>query len=154
MTRHGLVEAEGFCENVVTTVGDRMYAERGAGVAGAPAAPTGMKLGSGTTFPAKSGSGSALAAYLTNSHQALDAGFPSSAVIGELRRLTYQSTWAAGKATTASPITEVVIVNETLTDATSASGATVSRSLLEGSNAIPVKTADQILTLIWTHDLG
>lgn len=137
--------------NIITQVGDQMYAERAVGVAGAPAAPTGMKLGTGATAPAKTGAGAALVTYLSNSHQAMDATFPSSALNGAVRRITYKVTYAAGKATTASAVTEVVIMNDALADATSTAANTISRALLTG---IAAKGAADTLTVTWTHDLG
>jgi hypothetical protein len=131
-----------------------MYGERGAAISGAPAAPTGMKLGTGTAAPAKTGTGAALGTYLTNSHQAGDGGYPSSTASGTTRLVAYRCTWPAGKATSAVAITEVVLVNETLADTTSAAAATVARGLLQGSNAVPSKTAGASLTITWTHVLG
>lgn len=127
-----------------------MYGERGAGLGSAPAAPTGMKLGAGSTAPAKTGAGAALVTYLANSHQAF-SGAATSGLNGSVRRITYSAVFAAGKATTASPITEAVIVNEALADATSAAAATVSRVLLTGVGS---KGAADTLTLTWTHDIG
>lgn len=136
--------------NLVTEYGDRVYGERGAGLASPPAAPTGMKLGTGSTAPAKTGAGAALVTYLTDSHQAFDSGFPSSALASG-RAITYKVTYAAGKATSASTaITEVVIVNEALADATSAAGATVARALLSG---IASKQSGDTLAITWTHTL-
>lgn len=137
-------------DNLVTQVGDQMYGERGAGLAGAPAAPTGMKLGTGTTAVAKTGAGAALVTYLANSHQAFDATFPSSSLSGSSRRITYKVTYAAGKATSATAISEAVIVNEALADATSAAAATIARILLPSPVA---KAAGDTLTVTWTHDL-
>lgn len=147
----GRVKDSGATSNLITQEGDRTYWERGAGVTGAPAAPTGMKLGTGSTAVAKTGAGAALTTYLTNSHLAFDATFPSSALNGAARRVTYRCTFAAGKATSASPITEAVIVNEALTDATSAAAATVHRVLL--SPAVAAKGAGDSLVLTWTSDL-
>lgn len=148
----GNLKAREVTHNVITQVGDQIYAERGAGVSGAPAAPTGMKLGTGSTAVAKTGAGAALVTYLTNSHQAFDATFPSSALNAPARRITYKATFAAGKATSASTaITEVVIVNETLSDATSAAAATMARALVTG---IASKQAGDSLVITWTHDLG
>src|SRR5215213_1821639 len=63
-------------KNVVTDIGDRVYAERGAGLGGAPAAPTGMRLGTGSVAagnaPAKTGTGAALTGYLAGSNKAFD----------------------------------------------------------------------------------
>ena len=145
----GEVKRSGTAFNMITQVGDQMYAERGAGI-GTLAAPTGMKLGTGSTAPAKTGAGAALVTYLTNSHQTF-ASAAGSALNGSVRRITYTATFAAGKATTGSAITEAVIVNEALTDATSAAAATVSRVLLTGVGS---KGAADTLTLTWTHDIG
>jgi hypothetical protein len=109
-----------------------------------------MKLGTGSTAVAKTGAGAALVTYLSDSDQALDSGFPASSLSGSARRITWQAVWAAGKATTASPITEVVLVNETLADATSAASATIARALLSG---IAAKAAGDTLTVTWNHDV-
>ncbi len=146
----GRVKRTGTAHNTITELGDRMYGERGAGLAGAPAAPTGMKLGTGATAPAKTGAGAALVTYLANSHQTF-SGAATSGLNAGARRITHAATFAAGKATTGSAITEAVIVNEALTDATSAAAATVSRVLLTG---IGSKGAADTLTLTWTHDIG
>jgi hypothetical protein len=109
-----------------------------------------MKLGTDSTAAAKTGAGAALGGYLTNSHQAFDATYPQSSLSGSARRVTYIATYAPGKATSASPITEVVIVNAALTDATSAASGTLARSLLTG---IGSKGAGETLIVTWTHDL-
>jgi hypothetical protein len=138
-------------KNLVTQVGDQVYGERGGGVSGAPAAPTGMKLGTGGTAVAKTGAGAALVAYLSGSNKAFDATYPQSALNGSSRRVTYKRTYAAGEATTASAITEVVVVNETIaTDATSAAAATISRALITGISA---KGASDTLAITWNQDL-
>jgi hypothetical protein len=147
----GALKSRTVQPNIVTNTGDQFYGERAAGIASPPAQVTGMKLGTGSTAVAKSGAGAALVTYLTNSHQAIDGSFPTSALSSNKRRITWQSTWAAGKATSASPITEVVIVNETLADSTSAAGATIARALVTG---VPTKEAADSLTITWTHDLG
>jgi hypothetical protein len=138
--------------NIVTQVGDQMYGERGAGIGAAPAAPTGMKLGTGGTAVAKTGAGAALVTYLSTSNKAFDATFPSSALNVTVRRITYKRTYAAGEATSASPITEAVIVNDTIgTDATSTAANTISRILVTGISA---KGASDTLTATWNHDVG
>lgn len=136
--------------NVVTQVGDQYYAERAAGIASPPAQVTGMKLGTGSTATAKTGAGAALVTYLSNSHQAIDGTFPTSTLSGSSRRITWRSTWAAGKATTASAITEVALVNDALADATSTAANTVARALVTGVGS---KGAGDTLTITWTHDL-
>lgn len=145
-------ELKSRCEthNLVTQVGDEYYGERAAGIASPPAQVTGMKLGTGSTAPAKTGAGAALVTYLSDSHQAIAGGFPTSALSGSSRRIQWQAVWAAGKATTASAITEVVIVNDALADATSAAADTIARALLTG---IGSKGASDTLTVTWNHDL-
>ena len=133
--------------NLITAVGDQMYAARGAGVGSAPAAPTGMKLGTGSTAPAKTGAGAALVTYLAGSNRAFDATYPQAS--GGV--VTYRRTFAPGEATTASAITEAVIVNDTIgTDATSTAANTISRALITGVGS---KAAGDTLVLTWTHTL-
>lgn len=137
--------------NLVTQIGDQMYGERGAGIASPPAIPTGMKLGAGSTAVAKTGAGAALVTYLAGSNKAFDATYPQSTLNGAARRIIYKRTYAAGEATTASPITEAVIVNDTIaTDATSTAANTVSRILVTGISA---KASTDTLTATWNHDL-
>jgi hypothetical protein len=143
-------------KNIVTQIGDQMYGERGASIAGAPAAPTGMRLGTGSVTagnaPAKTGTGAALTTYLSGSNKAFDATYPQSSLNGSVRRITYKRTYAAGEATTASPITEAVIVNDTIaTDATSTTANTISRIAVTGISA---KGATDTLTATWNHDVG
>lgn len=153
-TGYGLVIAElfdkdgnlkGRCvtKNLITNVGDQQIAARGIGTTVAVA--TGMKLGTGNTAVSKSGAGSALVTYLSGSNKAFDATYPSVAT----NVISYKRTWAAGEATTASPITEVVVVNDTIgTDATSTAANTISRALLAG---IGSKGASDTLAVTWTH---
>jgi hypothetical protein len=146
----GDLKARCETKNLITQIGDQYYGERAAGIASPPGQVTGMKLGAGSTAVAKTGAGAALVTYLSNSHQAIDGGFPTSALNSSSRRITWKSTFAAGKATTASPITEAVIVIDTLADATSTAANTIARVLLAG---IGSKGASDTLTLTWTHDL-
>lgn len=146
----GQVKSKGRAFNVITDVGDQRYGEAGAGIAGPPAAPTGMKLGTGSTAPAKNGAGAAIVTYLANSNQAI--GTPTSAKPATVRVITYTATYAAGKATSAGAITEAALVNDTIaTDATSAGTATLSRVLLTG---IGSKGASDTLAITWTHSIG
>lgn len=141
----GELKARCATKNLITAVGDQMYAGRGAGIASLPAAPTGIKLGSGSTAVAKTGAGAALVTYLAGSNKAFDSGFPT-AVAGVV---TYKRTYAAGEATTASPITEAALVTDTIaTDATSTAANTAARVLLTG---IGSKGAADTLTLTWTN---
>jgi hypothetical protein len=112
---------------------------------------TSMKLGTGSTAVAKSGAGAALVTYLSDSHQAMDATFPSTSGTSGGRVVTYKVTYAAGKATTASAITEAVLVSgEYIANATSAAAVTIARVLLTG---IGSKGASDTLTVTWTHTL-
>jgi hypothetical protein len=149
---NGELKSSGKTHNLITDTGDTVYAQRGAGVGSPAAVPTGMKLGTGGTAVAKNGAGAALVTYLSNSHQAFDATYPSSAsVAGAGNTITYKVTYAAGKATSAATaITEVVIVNDALADSTSTAANTVSRALLTG---IGSKQSTDTLTVTWTHKL-
>jgi hypothetical protein len=135
------------CEqsNLITTVGDNFYVSRAAALTGVAAAATGMKLGTGVTAVAKTGAGAALATYLAGSNKAFDATYP----LVSANVATYKRTYAAGEATTASNITEAVVVNDTIgTDATTAAPNTISRVLL--ASPAP-KAAGDSLTVTWTH---
>jgi hypothetical protein len=141
-------ELKGYCKthNLVTAVGDQLYASRGAGLTSS-ALPTGMKLGQGSTAVAKTGAGAGLVTYLSGSNQAFDATYPSVAS----GVATYKVTYAAGTATTASAITEVVIPTDTIaTNATSTVANTISRAILAG---IGSKGASDTLTVTWTHTI-
>ena len=145
----GNLKAEGTEEeNICTQKGQQMYVDRGAGVGSPPNAPTGMKLGSGTTTAALTGAGAALVTYITNSHQAFDATFPSSAANGSAWRVTYKCTFAAGKGT--GNIQELVIVIDTLADATSTAANTAHRIV----SAVGTKAAGDSLVVTWTYDLS
>lgn len=144
----GSVAATGASTNVVTASGERVYAARGAGSSEVAFAPTGMKLGTGSTSPSRTGAGSTLANYLNNSHQDFDTGFPGVASTPTGWSATYQCVFPAGKATSAGAITEAVIVNDTLANATSPASSTLSRVLLTG---IPSKSSAQTLTVTWSH---
>ncbi len=143
---NGEIKSAGKVRNLITSVGDQYYAGRAALSSSLPAQVTGMKLGTGSTAPAKSGAGAALATYLTDSHQAIDGSYPTAAAGVVTHRVTY----AAGKATTASPITEVVLVTDALANATSSAESTIARALLSG---IGSKGAGDSLTITWTHTL-
>lgn len=135
--------------NLVTQVGDQMYGERGADL-GSLAAPTGMRLGTGTTAEAKTGAGAAIVTYVTASHTAFNGSYPQTALEGGARRITYQATWDPGEATN-STINEVVITNEDpLTNVAGTAGNTISRAVF--SSTID-KQAGDTLTVTWNHDL-
>lgn len=144
--KNGVLLAREVVKNLITSVGDQMYAARGCGASSPPAAPTGMRLGTGSTAVAKSGAGAALTTYLAGSNRAFSSTPTATAGVA-----TYSRVYAAGEATTASPITEVVIVNDTIaTDATSTAANTISRAILSG---IGSKGASDTITVTWTHTL-
>lgn len=136
-------------ENLVTQVGDQIYYERGAGIM-TLSAPTGMRLGTGTTAVAKTGAGAAIVTYVTASQLAFDATYPQSALNGAARRITYRCTWAAGVATSLG-IAEAVITNESpLTNVAGNAANTMARILL---SSVVNKEAGDSLVITWTHDL-
>jgi hypothetical protein len=146
----GHVKSRCATTNLITQTGDQYYGDRAAGITSPPGQVTGMKLGTSSTTPAKTGSGAALGAYLSGSDHALDGGYPTSTLNGSSRRLTWRTTYAPGEATTASPVTEVALVNDTLADATSTAANTIARALLSG---IGSKGVGDTLVVTWTHDL-
>lgn len=146
----GTLIASGTSHNIVTAYGEQVYAEQGSGAASPAPAPLGMKLGTGNTSPSRTGAGSTLATYLSNSQQAFDSGFPAVTTPAGRARVTYQVTYGPGKATTTSPITEAVIVNANLTNVNSAASNVTARVLLEG---IAGKASDHTLTITWSHDI-
>ena len=142
-------ELKARCEthNLVTAVGDQFYAGRAVLSAGLPAQVTGFKLGTGSTAPAKSGAGAALAAYLAGSNRAPDAGYPTA--VGGVA--TWRRTFGPGEGTSASPITEAVLVTDAIaSDTTSAAAATIARALIAG---ITSKGAEDTLVVTWAHEL-
>lgn len=140
--------------NRITTTGDQYYASKGiVGIApasaSAPTAVTGMKLGTGTTAAAKSGTGSALITYLAGSNTAFASTYPqASAQAGTDAgwNVIYQSTWPAGTATNAA-ITEAAIVTDSATNATSSAANTIARAVITSVN----KDSASTLTVTWSH---
>lgn len=133
--------------NLVTATGDQFYAGRAVLTTGAPAAVTGMKLGTGSATPAKSGAGAAVVTYLSGSNKALDSGYPQAS--GGVA--TFKRTYAAGEATSAEPITEVVLVTDAISsDSGSSASNTIARALLSGISA---KGAGDTLVITWTHTI-
>lgn len=146
---NGEIKYDEQITNLVTRVGDQFYAERAAGVGGAPAAATGMQLGTGNTAPAKTGAGAAIVTLVASSLVAL-SGTPTSTLSGTARRITYAVTWPAGTAT-ANAIAEVVLVNQsTGTQTATPESATLARSLLSPTVN---KAAGDSLVINWQHDL-
>jgi hypothetical protein len=154
--KDGLLKQRVEFGNLITDAGD-LYLAQKAITAIAPASPaaptamTGMKLGTGATAVAKSGAGAALVTYLTGSNLAFDATYPQTANLGAGLGVNavYRTTWAAGVATNAA-ITEVVMVNDSATNATSTAGNTASRALF--ASAIN-KTATDSLVVTWNHKM-
>jgi hypothetical protein len=140
--------------NLITTAGDQYYAQKGVVGVGpnAPSAPTaanGMKLGTGTTAAAKSGAGASLVTYLAASNVAFDAGYANATVVAGTDagwNANYKTTWAAGVATNAA-ITEVAIVNDQATNATSTAANTYARAVISAVN----KAAGDSLAITWSH---
>lgn len=139
--------------NLITDSGDLYYATR-AIAAVAPAAPsdatkmTGMKLGTGTTAAAKNGAGALLVTYLAASNQAFDATYPQTANLGAGLGVNaiYKVTYAPGVATNAA-ITEMVIVNDSSTNATSTAANGISRAVFSAQN----KGALDSMIVTWNH---
>lgn len=147
-----LIDAIPFA-NLITDAGDLYYAQKMiVGIAPAsPSAPTavsGMKLGTGTTAAAKSGSGAALVTYITGSNVAFDASYPQTANLGGGLGVNavYKTTWAAGVATNAA-ITEAVIVNDAGTNATSSAANSIARVVFTAVN----KASADTLAITWNH---
>lgn len=145
----GELKGKGVSFNLVTDVGDTMYAQRGAGIASPLAAPTGIQIGTGSTAVAKNGAGAATVTYLIG--QGFDATYPTAPAAsgGGGCTVTYRTTFAAGVGTTASAVTEAVITNGTVTT-TSAAANTIARVILSG---IASKGSADTLTITWTHRL-
>lgn len=144
-------EIKGYClvKNLLTQVGDQVVCERTAGI-GTAAAPTGMRIGTGTTAAAKTGAGAAIVTKVTAGNKAFDATYPQSALNGAARRITWRTTYNAGEGTSATAIGEAVLVNDTIaTDVATAAANTVARSVLTG---LGIKGASDQLTLTWTWD--
>lgn len=140
--------------NLITTKGDEYYAKKGIVAIGpanpsAPTAANGMKLGTGTTAAAKSSTGAALVTYLSGSNVAFDSSYAQAAAVAGTDTgwyAIYKTTWAAGTATN-SAITEVAIVNDQATDATTTAANTYSRAVFTAIN----KTSSDSLAITWNH---
>jgi hypothetical protein len=148
----GTVKQRVAFRNLITDAGDLYIAGKvitGISPANpsAPTAATGMKLGTGSTAVAKSGAGGALVTYLSASNVAFDSTYPQTANLGGGLGVNavYRCTWAAGTATHAA-LTEVVIVNDSGTNATSTAANTYSRALFASSIN---KTASDSLVVTW-----
>lgn len=148
----GNLKDRGEFTNLITQVGDQYYGERAAGIASPPAQVTGMQLGAGSTAAAKTGAGAAIVTLLAASLVAIDSGFPTSALSGSARRIQWKTTYPAGTATTASPITEVALVNQSTGTQTAAPAAnTIARAVF--TTAVPSKAAGDSLAVTWNNDV-
>lgn len=140
--------------NLITDAGDLYYVAQGiSGVSPAlPADPTkvnGMKLGTSSTAVTKAGAGAALGAYLSGTNVAFDATYPQSVNLGSGLgvQAVYRTTFGAGVGTH-SALTEVVIVNDQASNATSTPANTISRVLFPSSIN---KGASDTLAVTWNH---
>ncbi len=141
-------------KNLITTNGDLYYATRAA-AAVSPAnvsdatKVTGMKLGTGSTTPTKSGAASALGTYKSGSNLVFSATYPTVTAIGSDigYRITYYCSWAPGVATDTA-LTEAVIVNNAASDSTANAAATISRITFPAIN----KQVGDTLAISWAHD--
>lgn len=150
--RKGKLIHEETVHNLITTRGDEYYAKKAiVGIAPAsataPTAATGMKLGSGTTTPAKSSSGSALTTYVSTSNNLFDSSYPQTEdLTGDTGwNVVYQVTWAAGDVT--ATVSEAVIVTDAATNATTAEANTHARVTFTAVD----KGADDSLIITWKH---
>ena len=150
----GNLKQEVEFHNLLTTSGDKYFAQviaKHGGSSDTPTAVNGMKLGTGTTTPAKSGAAAALGTYISGSQRVFDAGFPAAAAHTGTNTgwdVTYQAFWAAGTATN-SAITEVALVNDAATNATTSEANTYARATFTAVN----KAAGDTLTIAWTHTI-
>lgn len=148
--RTGELKQSGSFVNLITQVGDQYYGERAAGIASPPNQVSGMRLGTGTTTPSKTGAGAAIVTYVSGSSIAIDGSFPTSSLSGSSRRIQWKTTWNAGVAT-ANDIAEVVLTNEaSLTDVAGTAANTIARALLSPTVN---KGASDTLAVTWNHDL-
>ncbi len=145
----GEIKQEVAFRNLITDTGDSYAANRVAGES--VNVISGMRLGTGTTGPAKNGGGAAIVTYISGSAQAIDEGFPDVTDLGAGlgHRVTFETTWDAGDATN-SAISEVVLTNQdSLTDAAGNAANTVARALL---SPVVNKGAEDSLRVTWHWD--
>lgn len=150
----GILKEQQKINNLITTSGDLYYATRAAAsvVPNGPSQPTlmtGMKLGTGTTLPTKSGSPSGLVLYKTGSNLTFLTGYPTVTAIGTDigYRVTYYVSWGPGVATDGA-LAEAVIVNDAATNATTTPANTIARVTFTPIN----KQAGDTLDISWAHD--
>jgi hypothetical protein len=139
--------------NLITDAGDLYIAQMVIALvapanAAQPTKMTGMKLGTGVTAYSKAGAGAALVTYKTASNVAFDASYPQTTNLGSTLGVTavYKTTWNAGVATDAA-LAEAVIVNDSVTNATTSAANTISRITYTPVN----KGASDTLAITWSH---
>lgn len=141
--------------NLITDVGDEYYGERAANISSPPNQVTGMKLGTGSTTPSKTGAGAAIVTYVSSitASKAIEATWPQSSQpggAGTARQIQWRVTWNAGEATQ-NGLAEAVVSNQTaLADTAGTAADTIARALLSPSIN---KGASDVLTLTWNHNL-
>jgi len=137
--------------NLVTTTGDQHAAKRVAGIS--VTSPTGMKLGTNSTTPSKSGAGAALGTYASGTNVLFDSGFPTVTAMSGTDTgylVTYQCTWPSGTG----PITglcEIAMVTDADTNATSSAANTTARAALLVSGDPFDIDSTQTVTVTWNH---
>lgn len=143
--------------NLVTTAGDKWYAQAAAAAAGgaaaSPGAPNGMKLGTGQTAAHKSTADAANIAsggYLSGSNNTFDVTTVASAVAGTDTgwQVKYECYWADGDVTSAT-IWEVALVNDAGTNATSTAANTYARVKLP--TVVDKSGSGYTLRIAWYH---
>lgn len=137
--------------NLVTTIGDQHAAKRVAGIS--VTSPNGMKLGTGSTTPSKSGAGAALGTYRTGTNVLFDSGFPTVTAMSGTDTgylVTYQATWPSGTGP-ATGLQEVAMVTDAETNATSSAANTIARAALLVSGSPFDIDATQTITVTWRH---
>lgn len=152
----GRVKQRLVVKNLLTNEGDQYYGDAGAALHAnatvtAPTAVKGMILSTQTTAAAKSGAGSYISTgYITGSNNGIDAGFPTSTKPASARRITWETTWAAGDATNAA-IGSVALVNPTtFSDAAAAEADTIAYAVFTSTIN---KAAGDSLIVTWYHDI-
>jgi hypothetical protein len=144
----GEVKLDKNVNNLITTVGDKYYAQMGCAGVGGNSAPTlayGMQVGTSTTAVAKSSTGSAIGSFIANSGVAFDT-VTAAVVSGDTGwKITYVAEFGAGTGT--GTIQEAVITTETNSNTASVENKTIARVL---TGAISKGAADT-LTLTWVH---
>lgn len=151
--KDGRIKTQQTVKNLITDAGDLYHVLRIASAV-VPAAPadttkvTGMKLGIGTTAAAKAGAGGALVSYVAGGNAVFDTGFPTTQNLGAGLgcTVTYQTTFGAGVGTSAA-LTEVVLVTDASTNATSVLANTIARVVFTSTP----KGATDTLAISWAH---